>query len=223
MSESAPYHLRGDVVAIHRAIGHYITAFAVVDRSLRVGIAQFFADEGDGLVMEPHPTTPLLDILLDRMTTGRIQSAFLSMSSAIADLNADDKEVRDVLGGMLRHFVSLRNDIAHAYWDVGWADYETGDAVLPTAQVVRVSKEGPSRTVLESLDAKLIGREATRLHTVDRVARTYADSCLQLRTGNTADRPSATLKILTTREPIGRVVMERADPSSGVGDPSLDS
>jgi hypothetical protein len=213
MTEEGPYHLRGDVLAIHRAIGHFITAFASVDLSLRNGIARFFAaaenpDRGlDHFQM--NASTGLLDILLDRMTAGRLQSAFLIMSSAITDLDEEDREVRDVLGIMLRHFVELRNNIAHATWDVGWTDVETGEAVPPTARVVRVSKDGPRSALLDSLDAETIGREANGLHTLDRSVRAYAESCLHLRSGNEEQRPGIFLKVV--QGPIGRIVVPSAD------------
>ena len=214
MTEGMPYHLRADVAAIHRSIGHFVTAFAVLDRDLRLGIASFFSGEADSLAFDPHATGPLLDILFDRMTAGRLQTAYLAMSSAVADLDEADKEVRDVLGSMLRFFVQLRNSIAHAYWDVGWADAETGEPVLPSARVVRISKDGPSPRVLDSMSANRIEEEANRLHTVGRLVRIYAESCLDLRAGNAAARPSRALRIVETSEPIGRVLAP-ADAAAG--------
>jgi hypothetical protein len=123
--------------------------------------------------------------------------------------------VRDVLGSMLRFFVRLRNNIAHAYWDVGWEDVETGEPVLPSARVVRISKDGPAPQVLDSMDADRIEREASRLHTVGRLVRIYVDSCLALRAGDAAARPSRRLRIVSTGEPIGRVLVAVADGSDG--------
>ena len=37
-----PYHLRPDVMAIHRAIGGYVTAFSEVVSTMRRGIDRFF-------------------------------------------------------------------------------------------------------------------------------------------------------------------------------------
>lgn len=215
MTDEMPYHLRADVAAIHRSIGHFITAFAVLDRDLRLALANFFSGEADALAFDPEATGPLLDILLDRMTAGRLQSAFLAMSSAVAELDEADREVRDVLGSMLRFFVRLRNNIAHAYWDVGWEDAETGEPVLPSARVVRVSKDGPAPQVLDSMDADRIEREASRLHTVGRLVRIYVESCLALRAGDASARPSRRLRIASTGEPIGRVLVAVADSSGG--------
>lgn len=198
------YGERPDVAALHRAIGQYITAFSEVVVELRRGIGRFLHADEAGEPLWWHPP-PQLAVLLDRMTAGPLGSGYFAMSGTVAELSDADRAVRDALLRIYSACVALRNNIAHADWDVGWADATSGEIVVPRAVKTRVSKDGPEPVAL-AIDASLIAEEALKLHVVTRSIRAFTESCLALRSGDSDARPAVALRIYESVPPAGQWV-----------------
>ena len=195
------YHLRPDVVAIHRAIGGYITTFSEVVAVMHHGIDLFFAAPD----VTFRPLDPLLETLFAQMTADPIRAAFFAISSQVADLNDEDRSIRKALQTIVQHYIQLRNDIAHADWTVGWTVADTGEVIQPTAQKIKVTKDGIASTSLP-FTSEQIGREIDRLHQVKKLIQIWANTCRKRQVGDVSTRPSDLLYVYKTNEEVGTAV-----------------
>jgi hypothetical protein len=215
MSDSKGYHLRPDVIEIHRAIGGYITTYSELVAAMRYGIHQFLSppdtDEWH------HPPNPLLDILFNQMTADPIRAAYFAISSHVGDLNDADRTVRNALQGLVQYYTSLRNDIAHADWSVGWALADSDEPVLPTAHKIKVSKDGISNIQL-ALTAEKIGKEINHLGMLTSLIRTWAEACRRRQQGDKSRRPSDLLEVYASPT-VGKAVRLRPAASSSSAPP----
>lgn len=199
-SEGA-FQVRPDVVAIHRAIGGYITAFSEVVSTMRHGIDRFFIP-ADVTFRQPDP---LLETLFAQMTADPIRGAFFAISSQVGDLNDEDRAVRKALQTLVQYYIQLRNDIAHADWAVGWEDADTGEPDQPRAHRTKVGKDGIIHTAL-SITAEQIELEIGHLNQVRRMLSIWASECRKRQTGDMSSRPSDRLYVYKTSEAVGTAV-----------------
>ncbi len=196
-----PYHMRPDVVEIHRAIGNYITAFSQVVATMRHGIDLFLAPKD----VEFRLPDPLLETLFAQMTADPIRSALFAISSQVADLNDPDRSIRKALQTIVQHYIQLRNDIAHADWAVGWVIADTNEVIQPTAHKLKVVREGIEQTSLP-FTAQQLEREVSHLHQMDFMLRIWIDVCRKRQRGDLSERPSDLLYLYRTSEEIGTAV-----------------
>jgi hypothetical protein len=204
-----PYHLRPDVIEIHRAIGGFITAFSEVVARMRRQMELLISNaEGSTPAAQSAvlPGNPLLAILFDKMTADPIRAAYFAMASSVGDLNDADRSVRNALQGLVQYYIAMRNDIAHADWSVGWEVADSGDVVLPMAHKIRASKDGAEVARLP-FTATSLGAEVVHLHYLAGLIGVFGDVCIERQLGG-EKRPSDLLVVYRAMD-VGKAVRER--------------
>jgi hypothetical protein len=199
--DGTSFHHRPDVIEVQRAIGGFITAFSEVVVSMRRGIESFLLPAGQ----EWMPGNAIPEILLAQMTADPIRAAFFAISNEVADLNDADRAVQRALQNLVQHYISLRNDIAHADWSVGWEDVETGEWVNPFARKVKITKAG-LRTSRVPFDANDLHREVGHLYQLRRLLDVWGEVCRRRQVGNLDQCPSDLMNVFRTREAVGTAV-----------------
>jgi len=131
----AGYHEDPEVIQLHRVIGGYITIFSQLISGMRQSMYRFLG-EPDAAT---YPRNRLIGVLFNNMTARPITDSFFAMCLEIAEFNQQDLAIKRTLQSWTQRHISVRNDISHADWEIGWVFHETDEPVPPSATKTRMS------------------------------------------------------------------------------------
>lgn len=162
-----------EAVVAQAAIGGYIAAFSHVPASMRDSMIEMIVGAD-----APDAKASLMHTLLSKMTADPLRSAFFAMCFQVArDLNDEDRTILRILETETQYQIKLRNDVAHADWQVG-IFHRTTEALLPTeARRMKVDRKTGAQHVVLPYTAEFLGHEAIRVFELAGCCRIAAQTC----------------------------------------------
>jgi hypothetical protein len=202
------YHEDPKVIQLHRVIGGYIAIFSELISGMRYQMYRFLA-ESEG---NPFSQSPLIEILFANMTARPLTDSFFAMCLEVAPLDEREIAIKRALQSWTQRHISIRNDIAHADWTIGWAVVDTNEPVPPTAAKTRMAG---GRLVREQLplDTSDIIQHINDLEHLKVATAAFGQSCDSMRTGHD-NRVSELLETYDVPE-ISAKRVRRKDSQSG--------
>jgi hypothetical protein len=156
----------------HRTLGRYVAEFSQLIREMRERMQQRFRRPGD---------PPLLaDLLFAGATAEPIATTFFAMCRMLKEHDTNEAKAATRLRVLVTEEITLRNDIAHGDWYIGYTsstglpDGTTTPQPVP-AWVDRIKagrKEGPLSSITEDLDVR-----SDEVQQLTKIVREYGKVC----------------------------------------------
>jgi hypothetical protein len=171
-------------------LGEFTVAFSELVSSMRESASLLLEEPSKGTDVDlALQRNHRLHTAFESLTADPIATIYFSLCGDVGDLDENDIAVLRALRRLVSEYVSVRNQIAHADWSVGWVDHETDEAVEPAAYKIRTSKL-QTRYQKLTLTVDGIHECSGQMSYVSSLLRTYAAICRDRQCGKVTLRPS---------------------------------
>lgn len=162
-----------EAVGVQAGIGGYVAAFSQVPAQMRDCMIEMIVGPD-----APAAKTSLMHTLLSKMTADPLRSAFFAMCFQVAtDLHDEDRTILRILETETQFQIKLRNDVAHADWQVGIHHRTTGKLVPAEARRMKVDRQAGAQHVVLPFTAEFLGYEASRVFELATCCSVAAATC----------------------------------------------
>jgi hypothetical protein len=139
----------------YRAVGRYVVEFSLMVKEMR--------DQMTWRLRRPNDPVLLADVAFASATADPICMAFFEMCQMLCEHDSDEKKTAVNLRELVKSEISMRNDVAHGDWNVGYwsvTGLPGGGSTLPESvppfglRVKPGRKAGAFTPIEDDLDAR---------------------------------------------------------------------